>query len=238
MQKDFILLIMNCKKYALKAQYQRVTWLPLIPSFLSYYHVVGDETLDAPYRFDEERRMLWVKVPDDYNSLPKKVIASYAALESSFSFKYVWKTDDDQILVNPKFLNVLFGILTLRQNIHYGGFVIDVKQNHLSKYHVIHPELPPNLPILQTKYCSGRFYFLSREAVQYLLSRRSDIEKEYFEDYAIGYYLHPRFKETMRHIETNAYFTDIELSDFPTWIESQYEKNDISSCATSTDKST
>ena len=62
---------------------------------------------------------------------------------------------------------------------------------------------------------SGRFYFLSKEALIHLLSLRENIEKEYFEDYAIGYNLSRQFKENMVHLATNKIFTDIELSDFP-----------------------
>ena len=50
MEQEFILLIMNCKKYAQKALYQKQTWLPLIPSYLIYFHVIGDETLNEEYK--------------------------------------------------------------------------------------------------------------------------------------------------------------------------------------------
>ena len=41
-QQDYILLIMNCKKYVKKALYQKSTWLKHIPPWLSYYHIIGD----------------------------------------------------------------------------------------------------------------------------------------------------------------------------------------------------
>ena len=53
-EQDFILLIMNCKKYAEKASLQKTTWLQNIPSRLKYYHVIGDEELVTPFKFDEE----------------------------------------------------------------------------------------------------------------------------------------------------------------------------------------
>ena len=70
--------------------------------------------------------------------------------------------------------------------------------------------MPANLPIFKTKYCSGRFYFLSDKAVEYLISKRHLIEKEYLEDYAIGYYLDPKFKINMLGMTTNRFFKDIE----------------------------
>jgi hypothetical protein len=211
---------MNCKKYQKKATFQKMTWLKTIPSYLKYYHVIGDETLDADFKFDDANNMLFVKVGDDYNSLPKKVIASYLAVNSTFTYKYLFKTDDDQILVANKFFDMICGLINMKQpRPHYGGFIVDVKQPYLSEYHRIHPELPKNLPLYITKYCSGRFYFLSSEAVTYLITKRERVEREFLEDYAIGFNLNPHFKEGMLSIATNKFFTDIELSDFPKLIE-------------------
>lgn len=215
-QQDFIMLIMNCKKYAKKALFQKKTWLKQIPDYLKYYHVIGDENLEKEYVFDNENNVLWVKTPDDYNSLPKKVISAYEAVYKTFQFQYLFKTDDDQILVNPNFIDVITKIVQTKEpRSHYGGFVVTIKNNHLSNYHTIHPELPKHLPLKATYYCSGRFYFLSNEAVKTLILQKILIMKEYFEDYAIGYYLDEKWKKTIMHIATNKLFTDIELSDFP-----------------------
>jgi len=215
-EQNYILLIMNCKKYLKKSLYQKYTWLKNIPSYLKYYHVIGDESMKDEYRFDESTNILWVKTPDDYVSLPNKVITAYNAVYNTFKFKYIFKTDDDQILINPHFFDTINKILqNNKTKIHYGGYTLDIKTPHFSQYHKIHPELPENLPILTTKYCTGRFYFLSNEAIICLLTKRENIAKEYFEDYAIGYHLDSTYKENMINIKTNNYFTDIELSDFP-----------------------
>ena len=105
-EQEFIMLIMNCKKYMKKALFQKHTWLKTIPTYLKYYHVIGDESLETAYKFDNENNILWVKVADDYNSLPKKVISDYEAVYDNFNFKYLFKTDDDQILVKPQFLTL------------------------------------------------------------------------------------------------------------------------------------
>ena len=218
-EQDYIMLIMNCKKYLKKAKFQKMTWLPKIPDYLTFYHVIGEPDLDVKYRFDNENRILWIKVEDDYNSLPKKVIRAYQAINETFNFKYLYKTDDDQILVNEKFLHVVKGITSNARKIHYGGYIVDVKQNHLSQYHKIHPELPDYLPILQTRYCSGRFYFLSKQSIENLISKRKIIENEYLEDYAIGFNLDQYYKLNMINLSTNNFFTDIELSDYPKLLE-------------------
>jgi hypothetical protein len=209
--QDFILLIMNCKKYENKAVYQRQTWLPLISPCIKFYHVIGDETLDVEYKFDEDNRILTVKTADDYVSLPKKVISAYQAIIETLKFKYLFKTDDDQTLTNPKFLDVLINIVTTKEpKPHYGGHIINLKQPYLSQYNRIHPELPKNIPLKATKYCSGRFYFLSNEAIQDLISKREYIEQEYFEDYAIGYNLDLMYKSDILSLKTDKYFIDMD----------------------------
>jgi hypothetical protein len=214
--QDFILLIMNCKKYQKKAVFQKRTWLKQIPEYLKYYHVIGDETLDQDYQFDNENNILWIKVADDYNSLPKKVIRAYEAIYNTFQFQYIFKTDDDQILVNTSFFDTIKKLIeSMIPKTHYGGYIVDVKRPYLSQYSKIHPELPTHLPLFVTKYCSGRFYFLSKSVVSSLINKREMIEKEYLEDYAIGYHMEEQFKTNMLKILTNKYFTDIELYDFP-----------------------
>lgn len=215
-EQDYIMLIMNCTKYAKKALFQKQTWLPKIPSSIKYYHVIGDPKLEMEYKFDDNNNILWLQVEDDYNSLPKKVIKAYETIYNTFNFKYIFKTDDDQILVNEKFFDTIINLICSKiPKTHYGGYIVDVPKPYLSQYYKIHPELPNYLPILQTKYCSGRFYFLSKSAISNLINKRENIEKEFLEDYAIGLNLDPIYKNDIMSIATNKFFTDIELSDFP-----------------------
>ena len=66
--------------------------------------------------------------------------------------------------------------------------------------------------IQKTEYCSGRFYFLSSEAVTNLVSKRENVEKEYLEDYAIGLNLNPILKKVMINVQSDKYFKDTELN--------------------------
>jgi hypothetical protein len=210
---DYILLIFNCEKYRYKALKQKNTWLKNLPT-ITYFHVIGNPLLETDYFFDLNDKILYVKVNDDYNSLPKKVISAYEAVNKEFIFNYILKTDDDQNLISTEFFNIIQGLLTKRvPKIHYAGFIVNVDKPYLSQYHKIHPELPSNLPVLQTQYCSGRFYALSDLAIQQLISRKNDISKEYLEDYAIGLNLDPILKKNMLNIQTNKYFVDFEEFD-------------------------
>ena len=209
-QQDFILLIMNCQKYREKAEAQKNTWLKELPSNIKYYHVIGNSELKNLFEFDNEERKLWVRNHDDYNSLPHKVINAYDAVNQTYDYKYIMKTDDDQQVLSCfqffSTLTKLFESPTFSYN--YGGFIVDVKLPHISQYYRIHPELPRNLKIEAIKYCNGRFYFLSSNAVQYLINKREDISKEYLEDYAVGYYLNSSLKNKIFPIKTNVYFKD------------------------------
>ena len=206
---DFIFLIISCEKYREKAEKQKLTWIPKLPSFLltSWYHVIGKPDLTQDFLFDDTNRVLTVKAKDDYNSLPQKVIMAYKAVQTRFNFLYIFKTDDDQMVKDTRSFELIRNVL-LQKTPHYGGYIIDVKQPHISKYNTIHPELPDNLQILPTKYCNGRFYFLSKEAVAYLVDRLVLFNNEYLEDYAIGFHLKKSLKEKMLFIDTNKIFKD------------------------------
>jgi len=208
-QSDFVLLIMNCAKYAYKAHYQKNTWLKKLPETIPYFHVLGNPSLQTDFEFDHSNHILWVKTKDDYVSLPHKVISAFAAVNQTYDFKYIFKTDDDQNLVFDNFFTTLTKLLQEKTPApHYGGNIISIRE-HISAYWTIHPELPRDLLMKSTTYSSGRFYFLSRDAIESLLQQKSDIAKEYFEDYAIGLYLEPSFKENAVVIKTDNIFKDI-----------------------------
>lgn len=206
-KQDYILLIMNCEKYRDKALAQKNGWLKQLPSNIIYFHILGNPELCEEYVFNHDERILWVKTMDDYNSLPKKVIASYYAINQYYDFKYIFKSDDDQTLLKLNFFKTLCNLLeTKKPKYHYGGQLNKVTAPYLSMYNTIHPELPDNLIIQSTDYCSGRFYLLSPESIKYLISKRKMIEKEYLEDYAIGLNLNGIFKKDILYLKCDTIF--------------------------------
>lgn len=212
--QDYLLLIFNCYKYRDKALKQKETWLQSLPSKILYFHVLGDPNLETDYQFLTEDNILLVKVDDDYNSLPKKVIGAFLAIQSVYQFKYIFKTDDDQQVTNIKFFDIIISLLNKKwddpdSRIHYGGHIVNVQKTYLSQYYRIHAELPQDLLVKATKYCSGRFYFLSQDAIRFLVEEKKElVEAEYLEDYAIGYHLTDSYKTNLLALDTNKYFTD------------------------------
>lgn len=212
--ESIILLIMNCKKYSFKAEAQKKTWLQKLPVHLKYYHVIGYDEMKEPFLFDDESHILLLKTADDYNSLPKKVISAYDAVLTQYpTTEYIFKTDDDQMVNDVRFFDVISKAINAKINssgkIHYGGFLVDVPKPYLSQYHRVHPELPEYLPIYATKYCSGRFYLLSKEAINNLLLKKDKISESYLEDYAIGFHLDDTFKKNILQLQTQKYFNDM-----------------------------
>jgi hypothetical protein len=105
---------------------------------------------------------------------------------------------------------MICNIVSTNTLLNYAGNVVRVTTPYLSKYHTIHPELPCDLKIYPTDYCSGRFYLLSSLAVEDLLQKRTQIEQEYLEDYAIGFHLREELKQNsgILHIPTSNFFQD------------------------------
>jgi hypothetical protein len=221
LNQDYILLIFNCVKYRYKALNQKSTWLPELSALkhkgrITYFHVLGNPDLDQDFLIDNDEQILWIKVDDDYNSLPKKVIQAYEAITKLFYFKYIFKTDDDQTVSPVKLFDTLITVLDSKYSdpvfsnrVHYGGHIVDVKHAYNSLYYKLHPELPCDLIVNVTQYCSGRFYLLSHNVVDFLILKKTLISNEFLEDYAIGYHMPTSiFKDKIMKIETDKYFKD------------------------------
>jgi hypothetical protein len=170
--QKYILLILNCYKYKYKADRQIETWLKKLDTNdtnLIYFHVIGDvekcknNNNDANYFFDFHNRILYTKTKDDYLSLPHKVITALEAVNHTYNYEYVFKTDDDQEPVDDEFFNKMMTTLSTKKY-NYGGRLLNVN-DHYSTYYTVHSELPKKLLLRRTSYCSGRFYFLSKAAI-------------------------------------------------------------------------
>lgn len=227
--KPFILLILNCEKYRHKAEKQKETWLKAIRENkdIDYFHIIGSKekcaaTKSKKHLFDNDNRILYTATNDDYLSLPDKIITAMNAINETYHYKYIFKTDDDQNVIQPSFFKTIMQILSIASNgsadasgvkgaaplpYHYGGFKISVP-DHYSTYYTVHNELPRKLFLKATEYCNGRFYLLSKEAVENLLKKKEDISKHIIEDHAIGLYLDSQYRQKCLGLKTGNYFKD------------------------------
>jgi hypothetical protein len=252
--KPFILLILNCEKYRHKAEKQKETWLKAIRENkdIDYFHIIGSKekcaaTTSKKHLFDNDNRILYTATNDDYLSLPDKIITAMNAINETYHYKYIFKTDDDQNVIQPSFFKTIMQILSIASNgsadasgvcaapsgsagsadasgvgsanaskgaaplpYHYGGFKISVP-DHYSTYYTVHNELPRKLFLKATEYCNGRFYLLSKEAVENLLKKKEDISKHIIEDHAIGLYLDSQYRQKCLGLKTGNYFKDFTI---------------------------
>jgi len=209
MKIPFVLLILNCYKYRDKAIKQKNIWLKTLPSNIQYYHVIGDIEKCGSNLFviDNDEHILYVPTKDDYNSLPAKVITAFNVIHENFDYQYIFKTDDDQMLIQPQFFTQ-FSNLLLNNSNDYGGFPVHVN-DHISSYYTVHDCLPRDLLLKKCNYCNGRFYFLSKKAVSNLVLKKTEISQCIIEDHAIGLFLDEEYKQKVLHFDTNKIFSDI-----------------------------
>ena len=91
--EKYFLFVLNCKKYRGKRLVQTQTWLKDFP--INYCHVIGDETLETIYKYDNNNKILYVKCKDTYECLPMKTFFSICAILELFPHvEYILKTDD------------------------------------------------------------------------------------------------------------------------------------------------
>ena len=210
--QKYILLILNCYKYKYKAEKQIETWLKNLDNNVIYFHVIGDVEKckcndNNNYFFDFHSKIIYTKTKDDYLSLPHKVITALEAVNNTYNYDYVFKTDDDQELVDDGFFTTMIKQLSSSKNYNYGGRVLNVN-DHYSTYYTVHSELPKKLLLKKTSYCSGRFYFLSKAAVINLLYKKEQVKEHIIEDHAIGYYIDDHLKKNTLHFLSDRFFCD------------------------------
>jgi hypothetical protein len=176
-------MILNCKKYSNRRHMQLDTWLKNITT--PYYHVIGDENIATDFEINEDNRIITVKCRDTYEALPKKTYLGVKACISLFPhLQYILKTDDD-MKCN---INNLYKTIHDIQGYDYGGQLIEC-DTYTSDWHYQYVTDEFKIPfVLQaTRYCPGRFYFLSKKACDLLVVNKDWMYKNIFEDYAVGY---------------------------------------------------
>ena len=208
---EFVVMILNCKKYNHKRMKQK-KWLSKFTNLI-YFHVIGEPTMEEPYRFDDTEKILYVKTKDDYMSLSHKVISGMGAFAERYPFKYLLKLDDDQNLVKMSFFRLLTTALMAHWDNpatrkHYGGDMAYVTEPKLSTLYKVHPEMPRNYMLLPGNYAGGCCYVVSRESVEHLLKNKNKLITHIFEDYGVGQILQITDKTKILEFNYKDYFVE------------------------------
>ena len=159
---------------------------------LIIYYFIGDPLMKEDYLIDEENNVVYLRVPDNYESLPLKTYGAvkFALEKYANEIHGILKTDDDIELD----LERIKQYLHLHKDVPYCGITTKVTDpDNLSYWHMGKCEsedlnrTPHRVPLAE--YCAGGGYYLNLDSMQKIIDSRSMYEGMIFEDATTGYIL-------------------------------------------------
>ena len=171
---------------------QREHLLRNLNEALIVYYFIGDPSLTEEYKIDEPNNVVYLRVPDNYESLPLKTYGAVKFALENFSDQIygLLKTDDDIELDLDKVLPYLME----HREIPYCGITTKITDpNNLSYWHMGKCEsgelnrTPHRVPLAE--YCAGGGYYLNLESMQKIVDSRHMYDGMIFEDATTGHVL-------------------------------------------------
>lgn len=181
----YFLLILSHKKSTYRDS-QRTKILSQNNGKFIFYYFIGDTNLESDYLVDEPNNIVYLKVPDNYESLSLKTFHAVKFIHEKYpNIEGVFKTDDDIDLD----LNKLFNLLNDNRSIKYFGTVAKSTEYN-SDYHFGKCESPDMnskyIRLVDCTYCAGGGYYLSNDIIPKILNSESVFREFIFEDFAMG----------------------------------------------------
>ena len=224
LKKYFLLILSHSKSVHRTSQIENLREQKDFDKFITYYFI-GIKDLKTEYQIDEKNKIVYLKIPDNYESLSLKTLKAINFINKEYkdSIKGVFKTDDD-IDLN---LHLLYKSLEENsEEKYFGNKTTNIEPQ--SSYHYGKCENPTfnNLPLSvpkNTDYCSGGGYFLHHSVLEDILKNDEPFYKIIFEDIAmgkcmkdLGYYpKHFDLKEFCKWESDNHFDLDFDMSNFP-----------------------
>jgi hypothetical protein len=201
MNKKFFIAILSHRKSNFMEGQRKYLLENNRDRFIIYYFI-GDPSLEDEYVVDEENNVVYLNIPDNYESLPQKTYGAVKFALENFSDQIygLLKTDDDIELD----LDKICPYLRNHREIPYCGITTKiVNPNNLSYWHMGKCEseelnrTPHRVPLAE--YCAGGGYYLNLESMQKIVGSRHMYDGMIFEDAATGYVLnsHGIYPETV-----------------------------------------
>lgn len=182
--KYFIIILSH--KNSLFREIQRSELLKNNNSNIIFYYFIGDLSISDDYKVDDTKNIVYLKVPDNYESLSKKTYHAMKFVRENFynEIKGVFKTDDDTELD----LNKLYNCFEKNSDKKYYGIVNKIN-DFKSSYHFgkcedkeINKQL---ITVPKCVYCSGGGYYINKILIDKLIS--SDLYNNIiYEDVFVG----------------------------------------------------
>ncbi|MGD1703203.1 tetratricopeptide repeat protein [Dapis sp. BLCC M229] len=162
------IMIISCKKNLDKIKILREKLYQKIN--LPYCFVIGEPELSSDWQ--NKGDILYVKSPDNYESLPLKVFQAFQYFHCCFDFQGVLKLDDDTWIKDmPRFLELIDWLSTESTQDYMGntiGYSIG-RSWHFSKCESKSIDKTPyDLPFVARWCDGGSGYFLSRKSLEIL----------------------------------------------------------------------
>lgn len=166
-------------------------WLKKVK--LPYIILYGDESIEDDYHYNKYENILIVKCPDTYEYLTLKLACAYKAIlnmPETSNITGIFKVDDD-IVINIKELhNYIDKSIKHDYTGHVYRTIKTLCSHHQSK---VSNKLLKNLTfsLNALDFCYGPMYFLSKKALQIIVSKFSYhnfsiYSTDIFEDYTFG----------------------------------------------------
>ena len=186
---EIVVVIITCFKKIQQATQQQNTWVRELQHLgIRCLFVAGDPSIKYP---ELTGNYLILPCEDSYECLPKKVFYAFSFVYRHYSFKYIYKVDDDAY-VNGIYFMYLHRILDGHHYLGKGKTVGPDFNRYWHKGKCSKPHLN-KLPYPVTRitpgvtYARGEAgYFLSREAIKSLFPYEQYIISDLYEDKVIG----------------------------------------------------
>ena len=167
---DFIFLIVSNSD-------ESKGWYNNIPDNTLYIRVVGDESISESYQFNNAKCTLYMKMENSINVLQDNLLSVIEAVNQRFDYKYIFKLNYNETLVNAKSFGNLLNVLNQKTY----AFVGDSQDNNQTD-----------------TFVTGKGFFLSNNTVTEILERKMNINKE------VSSYLDISYKNSTIYFDANS----------------------------------
>lgn len=193
-----IICILTCNKNINRLEVIKKYWVNELYKYdIEFYFIISSKNIDDTYI---DGNILYVKLDETYENLPKKMFCAYEYLYNNKTFEYIYKIDDDCVLNIDNMLSFNY------QNYDYIGH--DAGHDGFNRtWHYNkcdNPSLnitPYNKPYLGQWCAGGCGYYLSKKSVSIIVKNKNFIFDELYEDKAFGDIL--RLNNIKPHFEIN-----------------------------------
>ena len=169
---DFIFLIVSNSD-------ESKGWYNNIPDNTLYIRVVGDESISESYQFNNTKCTLYMKMENSITVLQYNILSVIEAVNQRFDYKYIFKTNYNETMINPKSFGNLLNVLN-QQNYAFVGESQDNNQTDT--------------------FVTSKGFFLANNTVTEILERKMNDNKE------ISSYLDSSYKNSTIYFDANSIF--------------------------------